>query len=112
MVWVGDGEISASVIAGSLEADGIRAVVEGFRPLPYSGMAAFGGGSWRVLVPGTRAEAARALLRESGEDSGIVDAGDEPDGHRTATLKFAAVGVLVVAALLLFFALGNAIGGG
>ena len=54
-VWEGDSEAAASIIAGGLEADGIRAVMHGSRPLPQFGMAAAGAGSWGVSVPSSKA---------------------------------------------------------
>lgn len=111
-VWEGDGEMSASVIAGSLEADGIRAIVQGIRPLPYSGMTAFGAGTWTVSVPASMAEKARALLRATGEESGIVSGSLGLEGSQAATLKLILVGVLVAVGVILFFSVRSAAGGG
>ena len=112
VVWEGDSEMSASVIAGSLEADGIRAVIQGIRPLPYSGMTAFGAGTWSISVPSSKARQARTLLRESGEESGIVSGSLDLGQSHVATLKFAAVGLLAAIVIILLLSIRNAAGAG
>ena len=100
--------MAATIIAGSLEADGIRAVLSGGRPLQYTGAIAFASGSWTVSVPSSRASRARALLRESGEGSGVVSGAAGLGGNQLATLKFVLVCLLVAAVRILFLSVRNA----
>lgn len=109
-VWQGSSEMAASIIAGGLEADGIRAVMSGGRPLQYTGAIAFGSGTWSVSVPSSRAARARALLRESGEGSGVVSGAAGLGGNQLATLKFVLVAlVLPVVALVIFLVVNDAV---
>ena len=102
--------MAASIIAGGLEADGIRAVTSGGQPLQYTGAIAFGSGTWSVSVPSSRAARARALLRESGEGSGVVSGAAGLGGNQLATLKFVLVAlVLPVVALVLFLVVNDAV---
>lgn len=86
--------MAASVIAGSLQADGIRAVILGSRPIPQSGLTVLGSGMWSVSVPSAKANEARHLLRESGEESGVVSSSPRLGGNQLMTLKFAVFGLV------------------
>lgn len=105
-VWEGDSEAQASVVAGSLQADGIRAVINGSQPIPSTASHAFARNTWAVLVPGNRAADARALLRETA-DAGVVEGGGPAAPEQLATLKFAVFGLLVVAAIVLWQTIQN-----
>ena len=109
-VWQGSSEIAASIIAGGLEANGIRAVTSGRQPLQYTGAIASGPGTWSVSVPSSRAGRARSLLRESGEESGVVSDSLGLGRNQLASLKFVLVAlVLPVVALVLFLIVNDAV---
>ena len=75
-----------------------------------TGAIAFGSGTWSVSVPSLRAALARALLRESGEGSGVVSGAAGLGGNQLATLKFVLVAlVLPVVALVLFLIVNDAV---
>lgn len=88
--------MAASVILGSLETDGIRAMMQGHTPAGGTPAHAFSRGTWAVFVPGSQAAEARALLRDRG-DSGVVEGPGDLSGSQLATLKFAVFGLMAVA---------------
>lgn len=98
--------MAASVVAGSLEMDGIRAMMQGLTPAAGTPAHAFSRGTWAVFVPGNQAAEARALLRGRG-DNGVVEGAGDLSGSQLATLKFAVFGVLAVAAWGLVMVLLN-----
>lgn len=91
-VWNGDSETLASIVAGKLEAEGIRTRVHGSMT-PYRTAALALGGSWAILVPAGKAGRAREALRENDEGVNVVkpeaDAG--LTSNQRATLRFAIV---------------------
>jgi hypothetical protein len=99
-VWQADSEAVASIVAGRLEADGIRTRVQG-HGAPYRVSTGTLGGTWAILVPAGRAERARELLRDNEEGHNVIEAeGDEglTDAQRS-TLRFVIVGVALIAVL-------------
>lgn len=107
MVWAGDGESLAEVIAGSLRQDGYRAVTRGSNPNRYAQGVFSPQAIWAVLVPADEAPAARDLLTSRGEPG----AATPPDAlplrmHLDAFKLIAAVGLLALAAYLVTRILG------
>lgn len=103
-VWQGDSEAVASIVAGRLEADGIRTRVHG-HTTPYRTAALSLGGAWAILVPAGKAEHAREVLRENEEGHNVIEdhGGEGLNANQRATLRFAiligaaiAVGVTVL----------------
>lgn len=107
-VWEGDSEMLASVIAGSLETDGIRAVILGSRPIPHSGLTVLGSGMWSVSVPSSKADQARDLLRESGEEGGVVSSSTGLGGNQLMTLRFAVFGLVAPLVAIAAFLIARA----
>ena len=97
-VWQADSEAVASIVAGRLEADGIRTRVQG-HGTPYRVSTGALGGSWTILVPTGKAERARELLREHEEGHNVVEAEDDEGltAAQRSTLRFVVVGVVVIA---------------
>lgn len=105
-VWQGDSEPAANVVAGSLQADGIGARVQGGRMVSLGLPAGAPGGLWAVFTPAADAGRARDLLRQSGDSANIVAApGEDSGGLQAATLKFAFVAILAVAIFALLMTL-------
>ena len=98
--------MAASVVAGSLETDGIRAMAQGLTPAAGTPAHAFSRGTWAVFVPANQATEARALLRDRG-DNGVVEGDGDLSGNQMATLRFAIYGVLVLVAWGLVMVLLN-----
>jgi hypothetical protein len=85
-VWQGDMEATASIVAGGLDANGIPARIQGSDAIrSYVGMW-LPGGAWAVIVPSSEAEHARDLLRERGEEAGVVEGGGTMDFNETFDL--------------------------
>jgi hypothetical protein len=105
-VWNGEAEAIASIVAGRLEAEGIRTRIQG-STTPYRTAAFNLGGSWAILVPAGRAARARDVLRDNDEGHNVVE--EEGDGLtssqrfslKLAALLVAAVVVVVAAAAVL-----------
>ncbi len=95
-VWVGDGEGQASIVAGGLQARGIPARVNGYRPLPHAYPAAWARSNWGIYVPAAQASEARDLLRDSGEDGNVVHGGESLGGEQFLVLKLAVAGLLAI----------------
>lgn len=104
-VWQGDSEPAANVVAGSLQADGIGARVQGGRMISLGLPAGAPGGLWAVFTPAADAGRARDLLRQSGDSANIVAAAGADSDLQTATLKFAFVAILAVAIFALLMTL-------
>jgi hypothetical protein len=99
-VWQGNGEAQAQIVADGLGVRGIRARIQGARPidgLPH----AFQVNTWAVVVPTQQAAEARDVLLDRGEAAGIVAAADGSAAEKRATLRF----VLLLAASVVAFAL-------
>ena len=109
-VWNGDSEALATIVAGRLEAEGIRARVHGSMT-PYRTSALALGGSWAILVPAGRAERARQVLRENDEERNVVEAEDGTGltSNQRATLRFAILFglAIVIVGLVAAFIGGN-----
>lgn len=101
VVWHGVAEIDATLVAGHLEADGIRAQVEGARK-EYGLLLAgsFEHGDYAVLVSASHADRARDLLARYGEARNVI-APPEPIEDTTAisALRFVIIGLVVLAAV-------------
>jgi len=99
-VWQADSEAVASIVAGRLEADGIRTRVQG-TGAPYRVSTGTLGGTWAILVPSGQADRAREVLRENEEGHNVVGAEDEEGLTATqqATLRFVIAGVGLLATL-------------
>lgn len=96
-VWNGDVEAVASIVAGRLEAEGIRTRIHGANT-PYRTTALALGGSWAILVPTGRAERAREVLRENDEAHNVIEA---DDGTLTAQQRFSLrLGLLMIAGVV------------
>jgi hypothetical protein len=97
-VWQGTSESAAEIVAGRLEAEGIRATVRGHsfqqRTLPFAMQ-----GAWAVYAPVASAGLARDVLRAHGEASNVIE--QEPEHGLTPgqrdTIRFAVIGVLLIA---------------
>ncbi len=100
-VWQGDGEAAASIVAGGLEADGIRAQVQGLRAAGGIRGQFLARNTWSVFVLSDHADEARRLLRKRHDDPNIVTTNADLMSSQIATLKFAAVGLLVAAVVVL-----------
>lgn len=108
-VWQGTSEAAAEIVAGRLETEGIRSTVRGHsfqeRAMPFAFK-----GAWAVYVPASNASLARDCLRATGEASNIIDA--EPvDGlmpGQVSTIRFAVIGVLVIAIMGVLLAVRGA----
>ena len=109
-VWQGKSEPDAEIVAGGLNADGIRArtSVSALRGPGLMMLRTFGE-TWTVFVPTAHAEDARRNLRHRGNGGGIVESERDFSGDRRATLKFAVLGLLAVAAFALFQELLNSL---
>ena len=97
-VWQADSEAEASIVAGRLEADGIRTRVQGIGT-PYRGSALTLGGTWAILVPAGIAERAREVLREHEEGHNVIEAEDDEGltAAERSTLRFVIAGVALLA---------------
>jgi hypothetical protein len=108
-VWQGDNEPAATIVAGRLEAEGIRTRVAG-HSAPYRATAMNLGAAWGILVPAGRAAKAREVLRENDESHNIIE-DDFGEGFTTtqrATLAYAALGaVAIVLAIIVLSVLGS-----
>ncbi len=97
-VWQGTSETAAEIVAGRLEADGIRSNVRGHsfqeRTIPFALQ-----GAWAVYVSVASAGLARDVLRAYGEASNIIQ--PEPGRGLTSgqrdTIRFVVIGLLVLA---------------
>jgi hypothetical protein len=97
-VWNGDAESVANIVAGRLEAEGIRTRVHG-HTTPYRATALALGGSWAIMVPAGRAERARDILRENDEGHNVIE---EDDGTLTPQQKLSLrLGVLMIAGVVI-----------
>lgn len=99
MVWAGEGEAVAEVVAESLRHDGYRAVIRGSNPNRYTQGVFSPQAVWAVLVPIDDAPAARDLLTSRGEP-GVTT---PPDAlaiglHLHAFKLVSAVGLIALAA--------------
>ena len=96
-VWQGQAETLANIVAGRLEAEGIRTRVTGAMT-PYR--VTFGqlGGSWAIYVPSGTAGRARDVLRANDEAGNIIEH-EDPHGltsSQKATLQFAIVALVAL----------------
>jgi hypothetical protein len=112
VVWQGTTEIDAEMTAGLLRSAGLRALVEGSHT-PFRAATFPLGGTWRVRVPVGEMEAARAVLLEAGEERNLVSAEAEEQkgwlsGDQRATLVAAAVGLAVLAIVIIFLSIREA----
>jgi len=114
-VWQGEGEARAEIIAGSLTSRGIRARTQGAGRLPMAIPAGLVPETWVVFVRRRDARLARAHLYKSGEAVNVVG-GPADDAalnrDQLATLRFAALGLLVVAGVVIYVILRQAMDGG
>jgi hypothetical protein len=79
--------VTAEVVRGMLEAEGITALIGEQVTSAYGGAFAVGEGFWgEIRVPASQEEAARALL--SGYDAGDSSAGDTEELTRAAESSF------------------------
>jgi hypothetical protein len=95
-VWQGNGEATAAIVLAGLQADGIRAQMQGGRPTIYTPTHQFARDTWAVFVPSRDAARARELLFERDEGPNVVE-GEDPEAfaaNQRATLKFAVFAVL------------------
>jgi hypothetical protein len=108
-VWNGDSEPVASIVAGRLEADGIRARIHASLS-PYGVAAMSLGGSWTILVPAGKAERARDVLRENDEGRNLVesDDGGSLTENQRSTIRFALLFGLGIVLVLLVAAVKGA----
>jgi hypothetical protein len=107
-VWQGNGEAQAEIVAGGLGVSGIPARVQGARPI--QGLPSpFQLNTWAVIVPASRADAARLLLREHGEGAGVVSGAGQTRSDRAATIRFAVLLALGCVAFGLFVAVRSAL---
>lgn len=102
-VWQGDAEPLANIVAGSLQAEGIRTRVHGHET-PYRSAAMVMGGTWAIFVPASSASLARDLLRDSDEGRNVIDddGAEALSSNQRATVRFLFVASAVVAT---FFAI-------
>ena len=96
-VWVGDGEGQASIVAGALQARGIRTRVNGYQPIPSAYPTAWARSNWGIYVPAAQAAEARDHLLDSGEDTNVVHARENLGREQVFVLKLAAAGLLAIA---------------
>ncbi len=89
-VWIGDGEALSSIVAGRLEAEGIRTRVHGSMT-PYRVATLALGGSWAIFVPAGKAAHARKVLRENDEGHNVVESESSTGltANQKSTLRFA-----------------------
>jgi len=107
-VWQGNGEAQAHIVAEGLGVRGIRARIQGARPidgLPH----AFQVNTWAVVVPVQQAAEARDVLLDRGEAAGIISAGTQDAAGRRATLRFVALLAAAVVGFALLMALRQAL---
>lgn len=97
-VWQGTSESAAEIVAGRLQAEGLRANVRGHsfqqRTMPFAMQ-----GAWAVYVPVASAGLARDVLRAHGEASNVIEPETEhglTPGQRD-TIRFVVIGVLLIA---------------
>ena len=104
VVWAGDGEVLASIVAGGLEADGFSTQTVGNHAAHGARGIVSPFGSWAVLVPSTVATEARVSLAASGDGANVVRpgvAGTPADNLRIIVrLTLFALPVLLIVALL------------
>ena len=97
-VWQGTSESAAEIVAGRLQAEGIRATVRGHsfqqRTLPFAMQ-----GAWAVYAPVASAGLARDVLKAHGEASNVIE--PEPEHGLTPgqrdTIRFVVIGLLTLA---------------
>src|SRR3990172_3806581 len=97
-VWQGTSESAAEIVAGRLEAEGIRATVRG-HPCPQPTLPFAMQGAWAVYAPVASAGLARDVLRAHGEASNVIEQESEhglTPGQRD-TIRFVVIGVLLIA---------------
>lgn len=102
-VWQGEGEALATIVAGRLEAEGIRTRVSG-STTPYRTSALALGGAWAILVPGGKAASARDVLRDNDEGHNVVEPEDGTGltSNQRATIQFSILFALALIILVLF----------
>lgn len=83
-VWQGDSEAIARIVAGRLEADGVRVRIQGNNTHYQSG-AFIMAGTWGILVPTGRAATAREILRENEEGRNVIE--DESESGLTSSQR-------------------------
>ena len=100
-VWQGDSEAVASIVAGRLEAEGIRTRVHG-SATPYRTAALALGGTWNIAVVRSNAERARDLLHEYEESHNIISLEDEEafTANQRLSLTWAARALVVLGIVL------------
>ena len=113
MVWAGDGEPVAAIVAGGLEAAGIATQVLGNHAAHGAGGAVRPFGSWAVLVPSSEALDARAVLVASGDGANVMESGSGGGATALNNLRVIArltlfsLPVLVIVALVLILKQGS-----
>ncbi|MEX0781919.1 MAG: hypothetical protein WD557_04660 [Dehalococcoidia bacterium] len=95
-IWLGDGEGQAAIVAGALEAKGIRTHVNGYQPMPQAYPTAWARSNWAIHVPASQAAAARDHLRDSGENANLIEAGAGFRREQVFVLKLAGAGLLAL----------------
>lgn len=101
VVWVGDGETVAAIIAGSLEAEGINTRTAGSRVAARAGAGFSTFSTWSVLVRASQAEQAREHLRETGEGTNVVSGGSVSGADVRALLRLTMYALAVLAVVVL-----------
>ncbi len=94
-VWQGDSEAIARIVAGRLEAEGVRIRIQGHNTHYQTG-AFIMAGTWGILVPVGRASLAREILRENDEGRNVIE--EESSAGLTASQR-ATVGFIALLAL-------------
>lgn len=102
-VWRGVGEAPASIVAGGLEARGIRTRSNGPRILSHAYPTGVSNLVWTIYVPSHDAQRARDTLLDRGEAANIVDDEAGFSLEQAFVLRLAVAGIL---ALVCISALG------
>jgi hypothetical protein len=106
VIWRGDGEARAELVAGQLRSHGIDAIARGMSPGSVHGLPLYRANAWTVSVAEDDATEAQAVLRGTGEGRFLLEpeAAADISSDQRATLVFAAIGVIAVLAFLLYAA--------
>ena len=100
-VWVGDGEAVASIVAGSLEAEGIDTQTSGTSTAARAGAGFSPFSTWAVLVRASQAEQARDSLRATGESANVVAGGGVSGADVRALFRLTMYALAVMAVVVL-----------
>lgn len=107
VVWMGEGEVAAQIVAGRLEAEGLRTRIRGSSLPARWGGGPTAGGDWAVAVPGASAAEARAILRER-DDPNVFEGADHVAENVRLMVRIAPWAVIAVLVLLIVGALQSA----